>query len=195
MRVGSVEAPDFAARFRTGEPAALEEVYRKYVPHVAKAVSFLLRRHGGMGAKADVQDLVQECFARAFEASARERFDGLREYGPYVLGIAHHVVINHVRSLFRVAEVQMEAFPDVSTSMLPTQESDLANAHLEAMVGSYVERLPTELRQLHELIYVQGHSQREAAAALGIGRQTVRTLDARLRRGLRAELAKASRRP
>jgi DNA-directed RNA polymerase specialized sigma24 family protein len=48
--------------------------------------------------------------------------------------------------------------------------------------------LSPELKKVHEAMYVQGLSQREAAAALGLGRQVVRTLESRLREGLRAAL-------
>ena len=65
-----------------------------------------------------------------------------------------------------------------------TDDSDPTLSFLQRRVRS----LPPELRRVHDAIYVDGLSQREAAAALGLGRQTVRTRDARLRHVLRREL-------
>jgi DNA-directed RNA polymerase specialized sigma24 family protein len=60
-------------------------------------------------------------------------------------------------------------------------------AWLERRVAS----LPPDLGCVHDAIYVDGLSQREAAAALGLGRQTVRTRDGRLRHVLRRALTSA----
>jgi RNA polymerase sigma factor (sigma-70 family) len=195
---GASSMTGFLERFRNGEPSALADVYRAHVSSVARMVASLLRRHAhkwpaiGQTMAAEVPDLVQESFVRAFEASAREHFDGVRDYGPYVMGIATNVVRGHLRSRRRSRDVPVDALPEESTLVPPNQENDFADAQTAAIVMRYLARLPPELRELHELIYVQGLSQREAASALGRGRQTVRTLDARLRNGLRAELAAAS---
>ena len=60
-----------------------------------------------------------------------------------------------------------------------------------ALLERRVASLPSDLRRVHDAIYVEGLSQRQAAAALGLGRQTVRTYDARLRHVLRCELTAA----
>ena len=78
-------------RFRTGERQALEAVYRAYVDSVARAVSGALRRYcgeallgGWRGVAGELPDLVQEVFTRAFEPDARLRFDGVRDFAPYL---------------------------------------------------------------------------------------------------------------
>src|SRR4051794_27849336 len=97
-RVRETLADGFLERLRNGEPSALADAYKAHVSSVAKMVASLLRRHAysrpavWQTMAADVPDLVQESFVRAFEASAREHFDGVRDYGPYLMGIATNVV-------------------------------------------------------------------------------------------------------
>jgi DNA-directed RNA polymerase specialized sigma24 family protein len=57
-----------------------------------------------------------------------------------------------------------------------------------AVVGRYLSLLPADLQRVHDALFVQGLSQRDAAIALGLGRQVVRTLASRLREGLRSAL-------
>jgi RNA polymerase sigma factor (sigma-70 family) len=96
--------------FRDGERAALESVYRAYAESVARAIAGVLRRYGREGwhggwreIAADVPDLVQEVFARAFEPQTRRSFDGVRDYGPYLRQIARNVVVDHFRRKQRQA--------------------------------------------------------------------------------------------
>jgi DNA-directed RNA polymerase specialized sigma24 family protein len=56
------------------------------------------------------------------------------------------------------------------------------------VVEEYLAALPRDLRRVHELRYEQGYSQEKAAEALGVGRQTLRTLEVRLRDGLAVAL-------
>jgi RNA polymerase sigma-70 factor (ECF subfamily) len=186
-------------RFRRGEKAALDEVYRAYVDAVVRVVSRVLQRQGGVGAwgwrtvAADLPDLVQEVFARAFDPTTRQRFDGLRPYGPFLARIAHNVTIDYLRRMGRrVAAEGEEPLDQVTTPVALTATDDgFANPETIGVVNRYLDRLTPELRQIHDVLYVRGMSQREAADALGLGRQSVRTLEAQLREGLRQELERA----
>ena len=132
-------------------------------------------------------DLVQDVFTRAFEPRTRRRFDGVREYGPYLGQIARNVVVDHLRRKQR--QVAIDAIPLINQISLHPAPHDPANdfADLQTMtlVARYVADLPTDLRRVHEALNVQGLSQRDTAEALGLGRQVIRTLEARLRDGLR----------
>jgi RNA polymerase sigma-70 factor, ECF subfamily len=186
---------DLLQRFRDGETKALEAVYRAYIDSVARAVAGALRRYVGEGwqggwreVATEVPDLVQEVFTRAFEPAARRRFDGVREYGPYLARIAHNVVVDYLRR--RQRQVVRDPGLLVEWLHLATLDRGEPFGDLEtmALVSQYVARLPADLRRIHEAMYVEGLSQREAASALGLGRQVVRTLESRLREGLRRAL-------
>src|SRR5205807_2459423 len=68
---------DLLERFRRGERSALEQVYWAYVTRVDRLVRRLLHLHGGtrLVAAANVEDLVQDSFTRAFSPSARQAYD------------------------------------------------------------------------------------------------------------------------
>ena len=181
-------------RFRDGERAALEDVYRAHVDLVARTVASTLRRYDGSrlgggwrGRAAELPDLVQEVFARAFEPRARRSFDGVRDYAPFLNQIARNTAIDYLRRIGR--EVPRD--PDELSRGLEAvaiSEDAVADPRTVALVGQYVACLPTDLRRVHQALYVEGLSQREAADALALGRQVVRRLEATLREGLKAKL-------
>ncbi len=180
-------------RFRDGERRALETFYVTYVDSVARAVASALRRYCGANrpggwrdVAAELPDLVQEVFTRAFEPGARLRFDGVREYAPYLTTIARNVVVDYLRRRQRLRFEDLAPFirEIAIEGQSPDHAEDFANAQIVTLVAEYVARLPSDLRRVHEALYVQGLSQRQAAEALGLGRQVVRTLESRLREGL-----------
>jgi RNA polymerase sigma factor (sigma-70 family) len=181
--------------FRDGERTALERVYRAYVESVTRVVACRLRRYcdgwsvSGGAVATELPDLVQEVFARAFDPRARGRFDGERQYGPYLAQIARNVVVDYLRRRQR----QLTRAPalllwDASAGRAPHEDDAFGDSRTMAIVCKYVACLPGDLRQVHQALYIHGLSQREAAAALGLGRQTIRTLETRLQEGLRNAL-------
>jgi RNA polymerase sigma factor (sigma-70 family) len=188
------EETDLLQRFRDGERSALETVYVAYVDAVARVVASALRRycggadrpHGWRDVAAELPDLVQEVFTRAFERGARLRFDGVREYAPYLTAIAHNIVVDYLRRRQRLVIDDLTPFVGeiAIQGQSPDHADDFAHSQIVALVAEYVAGLPSELRQVHEALYVQGLSQRQAAEALGLGRQVVRTLESRLKEGL-----------
>ena len=188
---------ELLTRFRRGDRDALEEVYLAYVDKVSKIVrcGFRLRQGGatvpGLGWRADeVADIVQEVFARSFSRSARASYDGRRDYGPYLYAVARNVLTDRARRLGRELPMPWSELMRVREEDLAAneEESEWADAAAVAAVRDYLEGLDDSLKQLHEVRYVQGLSQRDAAERLGITRQTLRTLEGRLRDGLRHRL-------
>jgi RNA polymerase sigma-70 factor (ECF subfamily) len=189
--------PGLLARFREGERAALERVYWAYVDAVTRVVQAVVSHHAPLpsarieGAAAELGDLVQEVFVRAFAPQTRASFDGCRPYGHYLAQIARNVVVDHWRATRRQVPLDLDPLLDAMSL-----EADDAGKHTErwadgetvAAVERYLAALSPELQQVHDALYVRGLSQREAAAALGLGRQAVRGLESRLRAGLRRHL-------
>ena len=183
-------------RFREGDSAVMEEVYWAYVDRVAGIVRFgftvpgSLARVPGVAGRADeAAELVQEIFARVFSRSCRLGFDGLRDFGPYLHAIARNVLADWARR--RGREVPSGWLEDVGTSLPEPQaeeEAAWSDPDTMALVSRYVEQLPPLERAVHDALYQRGLSQRTAAEALGLTRQRLRTLEARLRKGLRKDL-------
>jgi RNA polymerase sigma factor (sigma-70 family) len=187
--------------FKAGERAALTDVYRRHAEEVA-----LLLRHGfsfetegrrhrfvGFGSGFELQDVLHETFRRAFEPRARDSYDGIRPYGAYVCTIARNLVLRSFRArevLFPLADGEGSSrAPSIATiDTGPSPERSLHDAEVRELVAGFWATLTADERRLLELRFVEGVSQRDAAAALGIGRQRVRTREKLLRAKLLAYL-------
>jgi RNA polymerase sigma-70 factor (ECF subfamily) len=185
--------------FRAGERWAFDAVYRRYVMLVSRVVRAALRRsgwarvggqekRGGYG-RGDLPDLVQEVFARLFSPAARRRFEG-HDLKPYLAGIATYVVLEFGRARDRYVLTDFDLIDTRVTACGAAVDGDrdsdgVGDRATSKLVAWYVGGLDPNLRAVHDLLYVRGLSQRAAAEALGVGRQTVRTLESRLRGGLR----------
>jgi RNA polymerase sigma-70 factor (ECF subfamily) len=180
------ERPPLLKAFREGERAALEEVYWAYVDRVERFVARFVGR-------ADVPDATQEIFIRAFKESARLSYDGLRDYGPWLVAIARNFVTDRARREGRELPQlpEDEVLADERAEM-DEPETPWADPEVMKVVEAYLASLPPGLRGVHEQRFVQCVPQREAAARLGLSRQQLRTREERLRDGLRSALRKAS---
>jgi RNA polymerase sigma factor (sigma-70 family) len=194
--------PDLLARFRQGHCTALEAVYSacvEGVTRVVQAVASSYRTPTGKRfrfGRAELADLVQEVFARAFSPESRLRYDGDRAYEPYLGQIARNVVVDHWRVVRR--QVPFDVVPLLEALSLETDavaDERWTDQQDIAVVERCLASLDPEVRQVHEALYVRGLSQREAAAALGLGRQAIRGIEARLRADVCRELERNGRPP
>lgn len=190
---------EFCERFRRGDPAALEEIYWTYVDlveHVLVAGFWTKGRQVMISGEADPDrraDLLQEVFVRSFSETARRNFESTLDYRAYLLGISRHVLVDHHRRCHRrsipyAPELSEEYVEDPATNEAPWLAPDVVE-----VVDRYVGSLRPPLRGLYHARYVLGRSQRDAADSLGLSRQNIRTLEERLKEGLRAALEQAWR--
>lgn len=173
--------------FKRGERAALERVYRTHVAMVERYVRAVLlrtRRFSG----SNLSDLVQEVFMRAFSASARDSYDGRREYAPYLTTIARNVVVDWHRRTSREPFDPRELETLLDGGASEASDVEAFPAELVGLAAKYVEGLSQDLRDVHERRFVLAEPQQRAADALGISRQTLRTLEKKLIDGLRRAL-------
>jgi RNA polymerase sigma factor (sigma-70 family) len=180
---------------RSTGPEAIRTVYWEYVrkvEHLLRA-GFEIRdrgvRVGGTRQKPeDLADLVQEVFVRAFSTRGRTGYDGLRDYGPYLFAIARNVLVDWARGRGREIPSPWNEIEAVMGTAPSEEAPRWAEPETIRVVEEYLSRLPEDLRQVHKLRHEDGLSQEQAAEKLGIGRQTLRTLERRLRDGLSAVL-------
>jgi RNA polymerase sigma factor (sigma-70 family) len=188
--------------FRAGEREALTTVYRMH----AETVALLLRqgfsfesgghrhRFAGYGSGFELQDALHETFRRAFEPRAREGYDGIRPYGAYVTTIARNLVLRSFRDREVLFPLETTDADPSTTPMLaavdvgPTPERELHDRQVLELVERFLATLTPDERRLIELRHVEGLSQRDAADALGLGRQRIRTREQALRTKLLAYL-------
>ncbi len=186
MELESLEA------FRNGDRKVLEQVYCEHVEAVRRNVRAGLRRAGALSAS-NLEDIVQETFVKAFSRGARERYDGTRDYAPYLLAIARNSLVDWLRCTSREVHLNSEHGSRIEPLLVCRTDESAPFCHeLLAATARYVSGLPSELRALHQRRFEGAESQQRAAEALGISRQRLRTLEQRLLKGLRREITRAA---
>ncbi len=194
--------------FRSGDPRALERVYRAYVDQVAVLIrrGFVYSRGkvAAVPGVADPQtqcDLIQETFSRLFAERARQAYDPAHPLRPYLLRIAKNLMIDRLRRSGRevspsdcAAGASLGDIDEILDSDQPLPDEDPASlAHFNRQreaTRNWAAALPEELRAVYRFRYEQAMGQEQTAAGLGISRRRVRTLEGRLRRLLRKHLKK-----
>lgn len=190
------------AAFRNGHRHALERVYRD---HVADVATFLRNgfmyttndtptRYSGVRDSFELEALVQEVFARAFEQRARLAYDGIRPYGAFLAGIAKNLVLDRLRKDVRRGEVL--AAPEVldaTATIEPADREDTEDARrARELVARFVEtECDDRDRLLYGLRYDRELSQVDAAHAAGLTRIQVRRWETKFRARLLRFLKRA----
>lgn len=191
-------------RFRRGEREALAAVYYRYVDEVATLArrGFTIESSGHAyvrGHDADGErELVQDTFAKAFAAAARQAYDGVSPYRPYLLRITKNLMIDRYRAAQRTpVELDETGVGDIDQLLAANAElaagdepEDLHWKQLREATNEYVATLDDESRQLVALRFVEELSQDETAARMACSRRRVRTLEERVVVGLRKSLQK-----
>ena len=161
-------------------------VYHAYSLLVGRHLKMLARRLTYMPCLVDIDDLHQDTFERAFSVGARNAYDVTREYGPYLMTIAHNCFVDAIRRGRR--ELQKAELDEIENiEALPRQEP-FRDPRVAKLLEAYVRGLPAALRSTFEQRFVFGHSQAVASGELGVTRRTLRTREEHLKRGLRRAL-------
>ena len=189
-RADSVTDTDLVVAARTGGEAgslAFGELVSRYQRMVYALAGSLVR-------SAEVDDVVQEAFLRAFR-----NLDMLADpskFAVWLRRIAFGVSIDHVRAdtsrLDRpldTADDLAESFELVSRDLSPHDQ--LEQAEVVNRVLSALDRLPARYRIPLALYHIDGLSHAKVARTLGVPESTVRSLVARARRKLTRVLANA----
>ncbi len=170
-------------RLRTGEAAAVGEVYDEY--HAA--VQGLARRLTGDAAAA--QDLVHEVFVAL--PKAIRSFRGDASLRTFLLSMA----VNHARHHLRAAARRRMAMDRFSRepragAASAGQEADALNRDLGRELSRALDTLPLDQRVAFVLCEVEERTSREVAEIVGAPEATVRTRLFHAKRKLRDELEK-----
>lgn len=169
-------------RAATGEEAAYRELFRHYRPLVARLA-------GGFSSldRDEVEDVVQETFARAFKS-----LSGLREpaaFDAWLLSIAR----NRARSLVQGKQSlarNRDALAHESDEASPAIPAGLQIEREAGLVREFIAALPegAEKRTV-QLFYVEGVlTTREIAEQLGVGKSAVTMRLERFRAKVKVEL-------
>jgi RNA polymerase sigma-70 factor, ECF subfamily len=165
-------------RMSQGDVDALNVLYDRY----ARAVfSFAVRivRDGRIA-----EEVLQEAFMRSWQQSGRFELNR-GNYASWLLSITHNLAIDEVRkSQRRPQKADMVDITDVLRSEVDTTvniEEAAEATELRGVIRGAMGRLPDAQRQVIELAYFEGLSQREIAAFLNEPLGTIKT---RMRLGM-----------
>lgn len=145
---------------------AWREVEARLRPFVARRV-----------APSDVDDVIQETFVRVCRGLATLE-DGER-FGPWVYRIAGNAIADHQRQRARHPLVPGVVGEERATSTAADPEEDL-ESELAECIALFVARLPSPYREVITLTELQGLTQKDAAAMLGV---SLSAMKARVLRG------------
>ena len=160
---------------KTGDAAA----FTRFVRHYERPVLALLARV--MGPRADIEDLAQEAFLRAFRALPRFDVEGPATVMTWLLTIATRLALNdrrRPRSLF--APLESANLADASTPEHARASAELARAIEEAAAT-----LPIDQRAAFVLAEFHDLTMADIARALEIPENTAKTRVFRAREKMR----------
>lgn len=177
-------AQDLLARIAQGETAALERFYDQY--H-ARVYAFALSR---LGNAADAADILNEVMLEVWRHA--NRFEGRSRPLTWVLGIAHHKVIDQLR---RRKDPHVDVDEVDIPDDVPTAADALVGLEDAERVRQCVEKLSAAHRLVVHLAFYDDLSYPEIAALAGCPVGTVKTRMFHARQLLKrclAELTKIS---
>lgn len=141
---------------------------RHVIPHEPALRSWLRRRPvDGL----DVDDIVQEVYARLVALYAVDHIDNPKTYA---FQIASSVMINHIRRLKVVAIDSVASFEHLDVADdVASPERVVADRDELRRLDDTLASLPTRVAEVFRLRRIEGLSQREVAQRLGLAESTV----------------------
>lgn len=197
----------FLEAFRRGERDALDRVYREHAEEIAAILvhGFAFSSAGrpcrfqGLTSRFDIEDLLQEVFARAFHERARLSYDGLRPYGAYLAGIARAAVIDRLRSESRwqrrfqwddgaaatapLAHDAGNATDPLAGEIAPAGDParDIENAELVRLLQEFQDSLSADEKEVFRVRFREGKSLADVERETGRPPSKVKTLERKIR--------------
>ena len=176
--------------FRRGEGRAIERVYREYVGQVTALLkngfSFMSGGNStyfkGYSDTWELECAVQDVFIQAFSPRARESYDGIKPYGPFLMTIARNRVISLLRSETRELRRRSRLAAEGQPPGPESPEKQAIQQQLEETVKEFLETLDPELAQFFSRRYGEDRNLMETARMLGLSRMKARIKDRKLRK-------------
>ncbi|MGW6217030.1 RNA polymerase sigma factor [Streptomyces sp. NPDC055109] len=170
-----------AERFKDGDETAISEIYHLYSDVMfVRALRLLKDRE--LAAEA-----VQQAFVKAWKAAAS--FNPHRELRPWLYVLVRHAAVDAYRQARRSQScASLDEF-SISESFYAASCLDLEEVWLIWQVRRALQQLQPDERQVIQMTYYSGYSQREISQRLGVAVGTVNNRIARGRERLRQLLA------
>jgi RNA polymerase sigma factor (sigma-70 family) len=174
--------------FRRGDRWAIERVYHAYVDQVARLLqrgfhfvsSGATHRFNGFDSGWELECAVQDAFIQAFSPAARQSYDGVSPFGPFLLTIARNRVISQLRSESREARRRTSLAAQPAPDPPESPERQALRQEARALVAEFKATLPDELRRFCDARYGEERNLLDAARHLGLTRMRARLRDRKL---------------
>jgi len=136
---------------------------------------------------ADVEDIVQETFLRIHRHLGEVR--SADRLTAWVFQVARNTIVDHHRRQAQPGEaLSADHEPQVDPDVAPGHDSANEFEQLAACLAPMIESLPAADREAIELSEIQGLTQREASARVGVTLSGMKSRVQRARRKLKATL-------
>jgi RNA polymerase sigma-70 factor (ECF subfamily) len=175
---------ELVERVLNGETSLFELLIRRNNPRVYHAVRSLLRR------EIEIEDVMQAAYVVAY--SKLDSFRGDARFSTWLTRIALNEAFARLRHDRRHAAVSLGVVADAelvsSDSVTQSPEADCGRREIAALLEAAIDDLPELYRVVFMLREVDGMATAEAAAALGVSEDVVKTRLLRARGVLRDKL-------
>ena len=148
-----------ADRAKAGDPPTIDALYRKYSPSLYWVCMRYTR------SKEDAEDMVQQVFVKV-----HKNLDGFRGQSN-VYTWMYRIAINECLHLFRKRKFDAEGSPEEMEHLVPVYPEREMDAKLD--LQSIMAETDPQTVEILFLLYMEGLTQEEVVAALGISRTTV----------------------
>lgn len=171
---------ELVARFRTGDPAAFEDLYRQ---HSGRLYNLVYR----MGGTEAADDLLQEVFLLVYRKLASFRGDSTLATWLYRLAMNH--CLDHLRGRHTQMGRVTDSLDDEGAAE-PVGHEPIGAPLTRMVLDRAIGQLPPGCRAVFVLHDVEGFEHREIAGMLGISEGTSKSQVHKARLKLRAALAR-----
>ena len=169
------------ARAQDGDRGAYRRLLEEITPFLR---SLAARRHRDLS---DVEDAVQDVLLTLH--AIRDTYDPARPFGPWLVAIANHRLIDRLRRQGRLRSRETALMPEHET--FSAGQPNLCEKSLDRReLREAVEKLPAGQRQAVRLLKLEERSWKEAAAISGMSIGSLKVATHRALKSLRKILAK-----
>jgi RNA polymerase sigma-70 factor (ECF subfamily) len=168
------------ARFRAGDPRAMEILFDQYADRVLGLAVRLTET------REDAEEVAQEAFLRAFRHARTLRANDDDRFGPWLFAIVRNLASDRRRQL-RLPTMSLSDAADISDKVSVHDQVE-RRAERRALLRA-LDALPEEWRTVLTLCDLEDVPHTVAAAALGRSVAATKSLLYRARRALRDRIA------
>jgi len=191
--------PQLLQAYRNGEESAFLALYEKHATSLRRFLQSgfnfssqgKMCRFKGTDSSLDAESLVQETFARAFSATTRTNYDGIRPFQTYLFSIAKNLVLRE--SLHRDRLLSADFIDEAESNeglfsssfdneLCVNPEKNAENEELKKITQMFINELDPEAKDFFAYRFARGYTQEGTAEQMGTTRARIKLLEKNVRK-------------